>query len=40
MACLVKTEADVRVLQENGVIASTTFDNKDVLRFVQELKTV
>ncbi|XP_078167953.1 uncharacterized protein LOC144562623 [Carex rostrata] len=40
MACLLKTEADVQVLRESGVINSpTSFDDKDVLLFVQELKT-
>ncbi|XP_078168912.1 uncharacterized protein LOC144563318 [Carex rostrata] len=38
IACLLKTEADVQVLRESGVIESTTFDYKDVLLCVQELK--
>ncbi|XP_078150060.1 UPF0481 protein At3g47200-like [Carex rostrata] len=39
MACLLKTEADVQVLRESGVIPGTTFDDKDVLCCVNELKT-
>jgi hypothetical protein len=39
MACFLKSEADVRLLREIGVIPSTTFDDKDVLSFVQEIKT-
>ncbi|XP_078168807.1 uncharacterized protein LOC144563240 [Carex rostrata] len=39
MACLLKTEADVQVLLDSGVIDSPTSFDKDVLLFVQELKT-
>ncbi|XP_078169245.1 uncharacterized protein LOC144563637 [Carex rostrata] len=39
MACFLKTESDVRVLREKGIIPGTSFDDKDVLRFVQKMKT-
>ncbi|XP_078168847.1 uncharacterized protein LOC144563271 [Carex rostrata] len=39
MACLLKTEADVQVLRESDVIQNTSFDDKDVLLCVQDLKT-
>ncbi|XP_078149452.1 uncharacterized protein LOC144544769 [Carex rostrata] len=39
MASLLQTEADVRVLRANDIIPSTSFDDKNVLRCIQELKT-
>ncbi|KAF3325304.1 hypothetical protein FCM35_KLT10375 [Carex littledalei] len=38
--CLLKTEADVKILRENGIIRNTIFDDKNVLCYVQELKTL
>ena len=40
MASLLKTEEDVRVLRANGIIASTSFDDKVILHYVQELKKI
>ncbi|XP_078168958.1 uncharacterized protein LOC144563369 [Carex rostrata] len=40
VAALLKTEEDVRVLRANDIIPSTSFDDKDVLQCVQDLKTL
>ena len=40
LVCLLQKEADVRLLRAKGIIPSTRNDEKDVLGYVQQFKTL